>query len=396
MRAIVLTAVLASLVLALAGRWACAQQDQPQVGPAPQQVETTFTPQPSGIRVEPWVQGLQVPWSLVFLPDRSALVSERNGAIRLISPEGQLRDEPWARVQVHPGGEGGLMGLALHPDFPEQPYVYAMFTYREPGGGPRNKVIRLRHESDRGVEDRTIIENIPGHSVHNGGRIAFGPQDRMLYITTGDIWEAPRAQDRDFLGGKILRLTPDGEIPEDNPFSGSPVWSLGHRNPQGLAWHPDTGDLFVSEHGPSGEYRLGGMDVVRVVEKGDNVGWPRAWGKVDDDYPNPLVMWGRQSVPPGGIAFWEGDLFVTTMRSEALARIAIDHEAGDEGAPAVDAYSVTAVDHWFAENINSGRFGRLRDAVVGPDGALYVLTSNRDGRGNPRDGDDQILRLTRE
>lgn len=390
---LVLFVALAALLLA---RVACATagQDRPRVGPRPQKVDDKIVQAPSGLKVEPWVQNLEVPWSLVFLPDGRALVSERPGRIRLIDAAGKLREAPYARVDVSPRGEGGLMGLALHPQFSEQPFVYAMYTYND-GGGPKNKVVRLRHEGDGAVFDKAIIEGIPGHSVHNGGRLAFGPADGMLYITTGDIWQSHLAQDRDSRAGKILRLTPDGEVPGDNPFPGSPIWSYGHRNPQGLAWHPKTGDLFVSEHGPSGEFGLGGMDVVRVVEKGANNGWPRAWGKVDDDYPDPLVMFGA-ATPPGGLAFWgDGELFVSTMRSEALVRIVVEH-AGGEGGPAVEKYDVKAIERWFAQDENSGRYGRLRDAVVGPDGALYILTTNHDGRGRPRQGDDQILRLTRQ
>lgn len=329
----------------------------------------------------------------MFLPDGRALLSERPGRIRLISAAGELREEPYATVPVNHRGEGGLMGLALHPRFPDEPYVYAMYTY-DAGGEPKNRVVRLRHEGERAVEEKTIIEGIPGHSVHNGGRLAFGPQDGMLYITTGDIWESHLAQDRKSLAGKILRLTPEGQVPQDNPFAGSPIWSYGHRNPQGLAWHPETGDLFVSEHGPSGEFGLGAMDVVRVVQRGDNVGWPRAWGKVDDSYPDPLVMFRGASVPPGGIAFWNGALFVSTMRSEALVRIVLRTQ-DPAGGHAVHKYDVKAIERWFAGDERGGRHGRLRDAVVGPDGALYVLTSNRDGRGSARQGDDQVLRITR-
>jgi glucose/arabinose dehydrogenase len=214
------------------------------VGPPPQQVEDTFRTLPTveGYDVETWVEGLEVPWSLVFLSEAEALVSERPGRIRLLKG-GKLSEAPYAELEVVHRGEGGLMGLAVHPEFPREPYVYAMHTY-EDGGNLYNRVVRLRHGGDRGSLERAIIEKIPGHRVHNGGRIAFGP-DGMLYICTGDIWQAELAQDRNSLAGKILRLTPEGEIPPDNPFEGSPVYSLGHRNPQGLAWHPEAACSFL-------------------------------------------------------------------------------------------------------------------------------------------------------
>ncbi|MEK7246381.1 MAG: PQQ-dependent sugar dehydrogenase, partial [Pseudomonadota bacterium] len=232
-----------------------------------------------GYRVETWIAGLEAPWSLVFLPDDRALVSERPGRIRLIRG-GALEPEPYAVLDVATGGEGGLMGLALHPDFPRVPFVYAMHTYFP---GPlaafhrQNRVVRLRDQGGRGGFDRVVFDRIPGAFNHNGGRIGFGP-DGMLYVATGDTYEAELAQDRNSLAGKILRLTPEGEVPADNPFPASPIYSLGHRNPQGLAWHPASGDLFVSEHGPSGEFGLSAHDEINVVVPGGNYGWPKAVG----------------------------------------------------------------------------------------------------------------------
>jgi len=214
-------------------------------------LEEVFLPEGANVRVEVWIDDLDIPWSLVFLPDRRALVSERSGKIRLIR-NGKLEKKPYAEPEVFHYGEGGLMGLALHPEFPKEPYIYFMHTYRE-NGIVYNRIVRLRDLGNRGVIDRVIIDEIPGGKNHNGGRIAFGP-DGMLYVATGETFKAQLAQDLGSLAGKILRLTPEGEIPEDNPFPGSSVYSYGHRNPQGLAWHPMTQDLFVSEHGPSGEF----------------------------------------------------------------------------------------------------------------------------------------------
>jgi glucose/arabinose dehydrogenase len=374
-----------------------AARGDPIEGPRPQAVDDRFIAEPP-VKVESWVEGLDTPWSLVFLPDGRALVSERPGRIRLIE-NGRLRPEPYADIgkaekvgdvfdaifNLVIGGEAGLMGLALHPDFPRQPFVYAMHT-QDGRNGIENRVIRLRHDGDRARPDKVIVDGIPGGRNHNGGRISFGP-DRMLYIATGERYRAELAQDRASLGGKILRVDAEGAVPADNPFPGSPIWSLGHRNPQGLAWHPETRALFVAEHGPTGEFGLGAYDEINVVVRGGNYGWPRAVGGAGDArYRDPLVAWPERAAPPAGIAFWRGDLYVATLRSETLIRIAL--------ARADTGWRVTAIERWFTSDGSDGKYGRLRDAVVGPDGALYVLTSNRDGRGSPRQGDDRILRIT--
>lgn len=366
------------LVLSVIGS-ACAG---PVKGEAPQDVSGRWIADPEGIRLEPWVQGLEVPWSLIFLPDSRALVSERPGRIRLIL-DGRLVTEPYAELDVHHSGEGGLMGLALHPDFPNPPYIYAMHTYQE-GRQIYNRVIRLKDEGDRARLDKVLVDKIPGGRFHNGGRIAFGP-DGMLYITTGETFEATLAQDLDSPGGKILRLTPDGDIPPDNPFGQSPIYSYGHRNPQGLAWHPDTGRLYESEHGPSGEYTFGAYDELNIIEAGANYGWPEVVGAPGiEPYRDPIVAWPDTTMPPAGMSFFQGDLFVATLGSQTLVRVQL----------AEDGRTVTGLEYWFAEAPARGRLGRLRDAVVGPDGALYLLTSNRDGRGSPRSGDDRIYRLS--
>lgn len=381
----------------LLGAWIASASAEPIVGSAPQKVEDAFVPHPPGYRAVPWVQGLEVPWSLVFLPDGRALVSERPGRIRLIR-DGVLQEEPYAVLaaveggkgligfilELAVGGEGGLMGLALHPDFPEEPYLYAMHTYRGPDG-VKNRVIRLEDRGDHGRFDKVIIENIPGGLNHNGGRIAFGP-DGMLYVTTGETFEAQLAADLNSLGGKILRLTPEGKVPEDNPFPDSPVYSFGHRNPQGLAWHPETGHLFASEHGPSGEFGLRAHDEINVIRPGGNYGWPNVVGAPGlKPYVDPLVVWKETAVPPAGMAFYDGDLFVAVLGRGALIRISL--------AQLGPGYRVERIERWFAQAPHETRLGRIRDVVAAPDGRLYFLTSNRDGRGSPRPGDDKIYRL---
>ena len=373
--------VVVALILAasLAGP-ACAQA---LVGDQPQRVAERMVPEPPGVAAAIWVEGLEAPWSLVFLPDGRAVVSERPGRIRLIE-QGRLRPQPLALVESAQGGEGGLMGLAVHPRFPQQPFLYAMHTHRE-GGRTTNRVIRLIVEGGSARFDRAIVGGIPGARNHNGGRIAFGP-DGHLYIGTGEIFEADRAQDPADLGGKLLRVTAEGGIPADNPIPNSPVYSLGHRNIQGLAWHV-SGTLFVSEHGPSGELGLRAWDEVNVIRKGANYGWPKAVGAVGrGEFVDPLVAFRDSATPPSGAAFWNEALFVATLRSQALIRISLEQTGS--------IWRATAIDRWFAHNRNEGVFGRLRDAVAGQDGALYVLTNNRDGRGRPQPGDDRILRLT--
>lgn len=354
-----------------------------EVGEVPQEVEDEYAPQPENVFVETWQKGLEVPWSLVFLDEEKALVSERKGNIRLIR-EGELLEEPYASLDVRHRGEGGLMGLAVHPGFPEEPFVYAMYTYSS-GIGAQNRVVRLEHQGDTALKKDTILDDISGGRFHNGGRIAFGPDD-MLYITTGETFDPDIAQDMDDLGGKILRISPEGAIPEDNPFEDSPVWAYGLRNSQGIAWHPETGEMFSSDHGPSGEFRLQGKDMINHIRKGKNYGWPRAIGQMNRaEYEDPLIMW-EPATPPGGIAFLGDDLFVATLRSEALIKIGLDMKEPEEP-------EVASIERWFAEDESTGVYGRLRDVNQGPDEALYFLTSNRDGRGDPDEGDDRILKI---
>jgi len=367
---------------------------EPIIGPKPQTVADVFLPTPPDIRVEAWVTGLEAPWSLVFLPDGRALVSERPGRIRLIQ-NGHLEKSPYAVFETTRGasgagdfflnlfarGEGGLMGLAVHPKFPTEPYIYAMYTWRG-ARGVRNRIVRLVDRGTHGVFDKIVLGGVPGALFHNGGRIAFGP-DGMLYATTGEIFEMHMAQDLKAFGGKVLRIDPDGGIPSDNPFPNSPVWSYGHRNPQGLAWHPETGALYQSEHGPSGEVGFGAHDEINIIEEGRNYGWPRIVGAPGRaPYVDPIAMWPNTSVPPAGMTFHKGALYVATLRSEALIRLRIEGRR------------VLSIERLFAGDEYDGVLGRLRDAVDGPDGHLYVLTSNRDGRGSPRPGDDKILRMT--
>ena len=382
--------VLSHIVVVLGATiWPCSIiHGQPIRGEVPQFVTDVFLPQVEGVNIETWVQNLKIPWSLVFLPNGDALVSERPGRIQRI-PHGQNQPQLYKKIdEVATVGDAGLMGLALHPDFSQHPFVYAMYSYRK-DGKIFNRVIRMRHQGDTCVFDQVVLDHLPGHEYHIGGRIKFGP-DGMLYIGTGDVSKPPLAQDLKSLAGKILRVTPDGRIPKDNPFPGSPVFSYGNRVVQGLAWDPETGVFFSSEHGPSGEWPgVVEHDEINIIDKGANLGWPNVVGAPRiAQYRDPIIMWRGASVPPAGITFYRGDLFVATLRSQALIRI--QFEDGNE------FYNVVKIERWFAHDRNTGIYGRLRDVTVGPDGHLYVLTSNTDGRAELRPNDDKILRVTFE
>ena len=356
-----------------------------EVGETPQDVDDVFIYEPEGVEVESWVENLEIPWQLIFLPESDrALVTERPGRIRLIE-NGSLAEANYAELDAAHVGEGGLLGLAHHPELPAEPYIYTMYTYQHEDGNYYNRISRLTDRGSSADSEEVILDNIPAARIHNGGRIKFGPDDR-LYITTGDVGQPGLAQRKDNLAGKILRLNPDGSLPEDNPYQDSPVYSLGHRNPQGLAWN-SAGDLFISDHGPSGENGLQAKDMIKLIEPGGNYGWPNRIGYFGDgEYHDPLIMWPDAAVPPSGAVFLNDVLYVATLRSRALLRISFETE--DELQ-----YQAAEIERWFAQDNYSGRYGRLRDVNSGPDGSLYLLTSNRDGRGSPLPGDDKIYRL---
>jgi len=335
-------------------------------------VLTVATTAPSQPRVEIVAGGLEVPWALAFAPDGRLFVTERPGRIRLVK-NGRLEAEPIATLPVAAAGEGGLMGLALDPAFAETGHLYTCYTAAK-GRRLVNRVVRLTLRGGSAGGERVLLDDIPGAGIHDGCRVKFGPDGR-LYVTTGDAAEPRLAQRRDSLAGKILRVNPDGTVPEDNPFPGSPVFSLGHRNPQGLAWDP-SGRLFAAEHGPSGH------DEINHILAGRNYGWPEVRGQGGDTrYVEPLLESTQDTWAPSGIAFLGGDLFVAGLRGQRLLRVSL----------APDLSRVVRV-----ATLLSGTHGRLRDVVVGPDGVLYVTTSNRDGRGWPRPDDDRIVRVRLE
>lgn len=309
---------------------------------------------------------LNIPWDIVFLPDGDFLVTERSGTVRRIGAYPATISLP----SVLHTGEGGLMGMALHPNFAQNRLVYLYFTVA--GDEETNRVVRFRLEGDRLIEDRIIIEGIPAAIRHDGGQVAFGP-DGMLYITTGDASHPDLAQDLTSLAGKTLRLTPDGAIPSDNPF-GTAVWSYGHRNVQGIAWD-DRGRMWQTEHGSSA------YDELNLVEKGKNYGWPVIRGdETRAGMVRPVLHSGTDTWAPSGLAFADGKLFFAGLRGSTLY----------EATPG-DGNTIAKLRAHFA-----GVYGRLRAAVVDLDGFLNVSTSNRDGRGTVQTGDDKILRIYTE
>ncbi len=315
-------------------------------------------------------QKLEIPWALDFLPDGSIVLTERPGRVRLIDAQAGLLPEPLLTIEeVAHRGEGGLLGIAVHPDFASNHFIYLYYTYQ---GSQHlaNRVVRFSKEDKVLLDEKIILDDIPAASIHNGGRIKFGP-DGMLYITTGDASLADSAQDRDSLAGKVLRLKDDGTIPPDNPFPGSPIYSLGHRNPQGLAWDAQ-GRLWAIEHGSSA------TDELNLIKPGNNYGWPVIRGdEKGTGLENPVIHSGRDTWAPSGLAFLEGSLFFAGLRGQTLYQLIIENP--------------TALYRHLDRN-----FGRLRDVVVGPDNMLYILTSNRDGRGVPTADDDQLIRINLE
>ncbi|GAB2841212.1 PQQ-dependent sugar dehydrogenase [Actinocorallia aurea] len=350
----------AVLVLMLAG---CGGEAVHTAAPTPTQAGTPAgTPRLGD--AEEVARGIKVPWGLVFLPDGEALVAERDTGrvLRVPAQGGDVREV--AKVpDVAASGEGGLLGLALSPSYATDGLVYAYLT-TDSG----NRVVRFRLG---GAEPEVVFDGIASASFHDGGRIAFGP-DGMLYVATGDAGDGSSAQDPKSPNGKILRLTPQGDPAPGNPTPGSPVYSLGHRNVEGLAWDAQ-GRLFATEFGQDAH------DEVNLIEPGRNYGWPEVEGKGGTDggrFTNPLLTWTPAEASPSGAAIIGDTLYVAALRGERLWTIPLN---GDK----------TGTPH--AELV--GRYGRLRTVAAAPDGALWLTTSNTDGNGAPREGDDRVLRL---
>ncbi len=313
---------------------------------------------------------LEIPWDLAFLPGGDILVTERVGRLVLINSKGEKKTI--LSVASQSGGEGGLLGITLHPDFQNNKWVYLYITSEE-SEGMRNRIERYKLQNNNLTDKTVILQNLPGAKYHDGGRMEFGP-DGMLYVTVGDATQEALAPDTNSLAGKILRVKDDGSIPADNPF-GNAVYSYGHRNPQGLFWDPE-GRLWETEHGRSGVQT--GFDEINIIEKGKNYGWPASQGNTVKPgtigpvwHSGPTIAWA-----PASALYYKGSLYFGGLKGEALYEAVISNG------------KVTKIKEHY-----KGEYGRIRSVRLGPDGYFYMTTSNRDGRGNVKPNDDKLIKI---
>jgi aldose sugar dehydrogenase len=372
------------------------------------------------LKIEVFAENMYVPWSIVFTASDRCLVTERNGKVRAIE-NGKLIGKPLKEFsEVSTESEEGLMGLTLDPDYKNNKLIYLSYAYQLQGmqafqkeGDLLVKVVRFKDNGNSLSDEKVVFDNIPGTHLHAGCRIRFGP-DNKLYITTGDATERKLAQDLKSLLGKILRVNSDGTIPDDNPFEAtddlrgaerrgnpmkSPIWSYGHRNPQGIDWYPGTDVLWETEHGPSGFDGPGGGDEVNIIYKGKNYGWPVVHHRDHKDgMEDPVLEFTPAEAPASGMFYrvveddlrgaerrsnlinFKNNFFFGCLRGEGIMRVVID----DKDPAKVISFEKICRD-----------YGRIREVTEGPDGAIYFSTSNRDGRGNVRGGDDKIYRISK-
>ncbi|MEU6767862.1 PQQ-dependent sugar dehydrogenase [Streptomyces sp. NPDC046853] len=380
------TAALAAAALVLTAGCSSGSSDAPDNGksaessPAPSDKTSTGKPRAGDAPPEKGsakvtktlAENLKSPWGLAPLPGGDLLVSSRDeGTITRVDGETGKKTELGSVPGVSPAGEGGLMGLALSPSYASDHMVYAYFTTESD-----NRVARMLYDEKKpsgqqlGAPD-TVFKGIPKGTIHNGGRIAFGP-DKMLYAGTGETGETGLAQDKKSLGGKILRLTPDGDPAPGNPFDDSPVYSYGHRNVQGLAWDEEK-RLWAAEFGQDT------WDELNEIKAGDNYGWPEVEGKGSQEgFHDPVAQWKTSEASPSGIAYAEGSVWMAGLRGERLWRIAV---RGVDGTPKPQSFL-------------KEEHGRLRTVVAAGGDKLWVVTSETDSRGTPEKGDDKILEVT--
>lgn len=320
------------------------------------------------LEVEVVATDLEVPWEVVVLDEDRYLVSERTGDLLLMEDGEREVVRSFDDLEQPMLGEGGLLGVAVHPEFRENGYVYVYQTVDEEPA--ENVVRRFELRNTRLTNASTVVDGIPGARFHNGGRLEFGP-DGYLYVTTGDATREELARRNTSLAGKILRVDGDGEVPPSNPFDDE-IYSLGHRNPQGLAWDSE-GRLWATEHGSSGR------DELNLIQRGGDYGWPEYRGDEEGDGVTPPVVHSGadETWAPAGAAYHDGSVFYAGLRGERL------FEARLDGAEVESVHAHLSDD-----------FGRLRAVTLGPEERyLYVTTSNRDGRGDSEPDDDRLLRI---
>lgn len=341
----------------------------------------------TAVKAEEVVSGLTVPWGLAFVPNGDILVTERPGRVRLIR-NGQLVPAAVATIAVSTQAESGLLGIALHPDFATNRFFYVYETVDQ-AGTPVNRVERFVLAADglTATPDKIIFDGASAAQFHDGGRIRFGP-DGMLYIGIGDARDPNSAQNASSPNGKVLRLTPEGAIPADNPTPGSAVFLLGVRNTQGFDWL-DATTMVVSDHGPSSDTNRTGHDELNLAKAGDNLGWPTIYAcESRTGMVTPRITW-KTAAPPGGLVLYRGtaipewthSILIGTLASTHLQRVVLD----DSTPPKVRTHEV-----YF-----EGELGRIREVIVGPDGVLYITTSNCDGRGSCPATKDRVLRIVK-
>lgn len=347
---------------------------------------------PAVYRIEEVASGLEVPWSIVFASPDRILFTERAGRVRVIE-NGKLLEKSLVEFpEVSQRSEDGLMGMTLDPDYQNNKFVYLSLAYSKAGKAVL-KVVKMKDLGTSLAEEIVILDNIPVAQYHAGSRLKFDVEGKLL-ITMGDGLQKDEAQNLDSNLGKLLRINSDGSIPADNPFEGSPVWAYGLRNPQGFDWHPESGDLYLVDHGPSGMDGPGGGDEINLIEKGANYGWPVvSHERSAEGMKSPLKSY-TPAIAPASATFvssekypaLENSLLVGMLRGEGILRVKFD---ANDSSRIVEE-----------ERLEVGDLGRIREIVQSPDfgrgGEIYFSTSNRDGRGSVRGGDDKIYRLIEE
>ena len=365
------------LILVFAGA-ACSDEKDPESPPSPSPGETFTAADGTRFSVQVVLTGLEIPWSLAFAPDGRLFLTERPGRVRIVQNGALLPTPALVLSDIAATGESGAMGLALHPQFGTNRFVYLAYTARA-GGGMVNRVVRYREAGNTLAEPAVLLDNLPAASIHDGGRLRFGP-DGKLYLTMGDAAEPSTAQDVASMSGKIFRMNDDGSVPGDNPLS-SFLWSYGHRNPQGIDWHPVTGEMWATEHGNSGN------DELNRIQAGRNYGWPVIEANRTQAGMETPVLFYDPAIAPSGMSFYTGsaidafrnNIFFATLRGQHLHRVRLDPS---------NPQRVLG-----EERLLENRFGRIRDVVSAPDGSIYFCTNNRDGRGTAIADDDRVVRI---